>query len=98
MDPRLRMAFAGAALALGIAATVQPASAADKRTDIDCAELFKQLNTSNSGQLSAAEAQSNPLARKAYSDPAVQQRGYLTQSEFNSVCVGSDQPPASGQR
>jgi hypothetical protein len=91
------MALAGATLALGLA-VVQPASAADKRTDIDCAELFKQLNTSNSGQLSAAEAATNPLAQKAYSDPTVKDRGYLTQSEFNTVCVGSDQTPASGQQ
>lgn len=47
--------------------------------------------------MTADEAAANPIRQKAFSDPAVQEKGLLTEGEFNAVCSGTDQPVALGQ-
>ena len=98
MTSRLFIATVSVALATCAFAVPQPGHAADKRTDQDCAALFKQLNTSKSGKLDAVEAAANPISQRAFNDPANHEKGYLTEGDFTAVCVGTDQTPASGQQ
>jgi len=87
-------------LSLGVAAlAIAPVASSGERLDgQDCASLFKQLNASGSGQLTATEAAANPIAAKAFDDPAVQQKGYLTEEEFTGICQSQpSEAPQSGQ-
>ena len=43
------------------------------------------------------EAAANPISQKAFSDVAMQEKGFLTASEFNAACGGTDRPAASGE-
>jgi Ca2+-binding EF-hand superfamily protein len=84
-----------ATLGVAIAVAVPQVSHADNRlTDADCTALFRQLNTDNSGQMTAAQAAANPIAKKAFANMDIQKKGYMTESDFRSSCVGSDEPPA----
>jgi len=98
MTSRLLTATVCVALATCALALPQLGHAADKRTDQDCAELFKQLNTSQNGKLDATEAAANPISQRAFNDPANHEKGYLTEGDFTAVCVGTEQTPASGQQ
>jgi len=88
----------GTVLGLAIAATPIVAHSAEKLTGRDCTQLFKQLNTSNNGHLTSTEAAAHPIGQKAFSDPAAQRKGFLTETEFNSACVGTDQASPSQSR
>jgi hypothetical protein len=98
MTNRLLSATVGVALAIGVLALPQIGHATDKRTDQDCAALFKELNTSKSGKLDATEAAANPISQRAFNDPANHEKGYLTEANFTAVCAGTEQTPASGQQ
>jgi hypothetical protein len=97
MTSRLLTATVGVALATCTLTLSQVGHATDKRTDQDCAELFKQLDTSKSGKLDATETAANPISQRAFNDPANHEKGYLAEADFTAVCAGTERTPASGQ-
>ena len=74
------------------------AAAGEARTPEQCAALFSQLNISGTGKLTAEEAAANAGIAKAFTDPQVRQKGYLTREEFAPVCMGSNQQKGTEQQ
>ena len=92
----MKTAIVAATVGVVIAVAMPQVSHADSRlTDADCTALFRQLNTDNSGQLTAAQASANPIAKKAFGKTDVQKKGYMTESDFKASCVGSDEPAST---
>lgn len=97
---RTRLTIAAAmmvAIGAGALGLPQQSHADDKRTDLDCSALFKQLNTSNSGKMTEQEAAANPLSQSAFADPTIRAKGFMTDADFKHACVGTEQKPDSGQ-
>ena len=72
------------------------ARAADKRTDLDCSALFKQLNTGNRGKMMSPQAAANSISERAFNGPAINEIGNLTDCAFKHACVGTAQLPDFG--
>jgi len=73
------------------------AVAGEARSLEQCASLFSQLNSSGTGRLTASEAAANASIARAFSDPHVQQKGYLTREEFTPICMGDNQQQGADQ-
>jgi hypothetical protein len=97
MQSRLTTAAAVLAIVAGALVLPQQSRADDKRTDLDCSALFKELNTSNSGKMTEQEAAANPLSQGAFADPTIRAKGFMTDSDFKHACVGTEQKSDSGQ-
>ena len=91
----MKPAILAVTIGLAVAVAVPQVSHADNRlTDADCTALFRQLNTDNSGQMTAAQAAANPISKQAFASTDIQKKGYMTESDFKNSCVGSDEPPS----
>ena len=86
------------AIGAGSLALPPGSRAADKRTDLDCSALFKQLNTGNRGKMMSPQAAADPISERAFNGPAINEKGYLTDSAFKHAYVGTVQLPDCGQK
>jgi len=99
MKSNFMFTIAGVSMLAGALLAPQLSVAAgEARTPEQCASLFNQLNTSGTGKLTASEAAADPSAAKAFSDPQVQQKGYLTREEFTPLCTGENPQKGADQQ
>jgi hypothetical protein len=83
----------GAVVSCTLALTISVGAAAESRiesrldTARECFALFKKLDVKGDRRISRDEAAAAPSIMRAFEDPAVGERGYLTPKEFLDACM-----------
>lgn len=75
------------ALAVSVGASAESRIETRLDTARECVALFKKLDVKGDRRISREEAVAVPPIMKAFDDPAVGERGYLTPKEFLGACM-----------
>jgi hypothetical protein len=92
MNPRHVAQTAVLALTLMGSTWAPPTLAAPLYSKQQCLLLFTQLNHSGTGQLSVSEAAADPTVERAFQDPGIRRKGFLTERAFTDLCMSTDRP------